>query len=65
MNRLRKDGTIYRMASILKGHMKSKLNKITNQSHVEIIYSYVKDIKCNSVGIVQLLSKSKDNIINI
>jgi hypothetical protein len=66
MNRLRKDGTIYKMASILKKHMMSKLHQTTNQLHVEIIYSYVKDIKLvKPTGTVRLLSKSKDNIINV
>jgi len=61
MNRLRKDGTIYRMSSILKTHMKKKL--CCHSNHIEIIYAFVKDIQLTMpIGTVQT---QKDNIILI
>lgn len=63
MNRLRKDGTIYRMASILKSHMKTKL-RMSSDMHTTVIYAYIKDIKLISpVGTVKIIGEEHTMLI--
>jgi len=61
---LRKNGTIYRMAVLLKQNMKNKLKKIGHWTETnEIVYCFIKDIRLTKIkGRVKVM---KQHIIRI